>query len=209
MSVVRTPPSRMSTVSENSKSLMSPSTTTFAFGSAARITSTKSFTTCACWCRATSVCLTGGWKRPKSGSSPPLELKWFTTAKIFLPRARSSRASDLRVSTKAGLPGSMRPGLAESRGPEGWSITVVLVVEGIDLAVVVGRAAGRLDRGDERLPRDRRVRRAAVGLPVVVLHLLDRDQVGRAEMVDDQVRVAGKGGAVTRVEILDVVRPDD
>ena len=65
---------------------MSPSTMTRAFLNAARISSTKSFTTCACWWRCTSVDRAGGWKRPKSGWSPPFELKWFTITKIVCPR---------------------------------------------------------------------------------------------------------------------------
>src|SRR5438445_491987 len=47
-------------VSENSKSLKSPSTATSAFGSAARIESTKSFTICACWWRCSSEPRVGG-----------------------------------------------------------------------------------------------------------------------------------------------------
>ena len=75
-----TPPSRIASVSENSKSFRSPSTITFAFASSARMLSTKSFTTCACWCRCVSVTRLGGWKRPNSGSSPPFELKWLAIA---------------------------------------------------------------------------------------------------------------------------------
>ena len=53
--LVRTPPSRIDVVSENSKSLMSPSTATLALRSAARMSSTKSFTIAACWWRCTSL----------------------------------------------------------------------------------------------------------------------------------------------------------
>ncbi len=79
--------SRMSTVSENSKSLMSPSTTTFAFGSRGERSRRRSrVTTCAWPCRAISLRRTGGWAGPKSGWSSPFELKWLTTTKHgFLP----------------------------------------------------------------------------------------------------------------------------
>ena len=54
---------------------------------------------------------TGGWKRPNSGSSPPLELKWFAIANTVRPFQRNSAASGLRLLLNAGLVGSMRPGL--------------------------------------------------------------------------------------------------
>ena len=94
---------------------MSPSTTTSAFLSAARIWSTKSFTTCACWWRCVSVGLDGGWKRPKSGWSSPFELKWLTITKYVLPRYDgNSPASGLRLVAQAAFSGSIRPGLTAS-----------------------------------------------------------------------------------------------
>ena len=49
---------------------------------------------------------------------------------------------------------------------------------------------------------------AVFGRAVVVLDLLDREDVRRAEVVHDQVRVP-RERAVGRVEVLDVVGPDD
>ena len=59
----------------------------------------------------------GGWKRPSSGWSPPLELKWLATTKTGLPSQRTSPASGLREFANAVLAGSMRPGESDSRGP--------------------------------------------------------------------------------------------
>ncbi|NJL09576.1 MAG: hypothetical protein HC908_03395 [Calothrix sp. SM1_7_51] len=46
--------------SENSKSFKSPTTAIFAFGSTAKILSTKSFTACACCLRCASEVKVGG-----------------------------------------------------------------------------------------------------------------------------------------------------
>ena len=120
---------RIETVSDHSKSFRSPSTTTFAFGSSARIDATKSWTICACWCRCTSELRVGGWKWPSSGWSPPFELKWFAITNRWWPLNRNSPASGFRLVLNAVLFGSMRPGLAESSGPFGPFTTVVAVVE--------------------------------------------------------------------------------
>ena len=47
---------------------------------------TNAFTDAACRCRFGALDCTGGWKRPKSGSSPPFELKWFAIANRRWPR---------------------------------------------------------------------------------------------------------------------------
>ncbi len=85
----------------------------------------------------------------------------------------------------------------------------VLVVDRVDLPVPVGRPAGGRDRGDEHVPRRRRVGDGRVRSTVVVLHLLDREEIGRAQVVDDVVGVTGEDrGAVGGVEVLDVVGRD-
>ena len=56
---------------------------------------------------------TGGWKRPNSGSSPPLELKWLAMTKHRLAVQANSPASGLRLSFNAGFGGSIRPGLSD------------------------------------------------------------------------------------------------
>jgi hypothetical protein len=86
------------------------------------------------------------------------------------------------------LVGSIRPGDRVSAGSPFFLVTwvpVVLVVDRVDLARVVVRAAGR-DHGGGQLA-DRLVSgdHAVVGGAVVVLHLLDRDDVGRGQVGDD------------------------
>jgi hypothetical protein len=53
-----------------------------------------------------------------------------------------------------------------------------------------------LDHGQRNSAGDR-----AVGRAIVVLDLLDRQQVGRAQMVDDQLRVASEGPAVAGIQV--------
>src|SRR5439155_12197605 len=99
------------------KSLRSPRTITFALGSRARISLTKSLTACASALRCASVPRTGGWKRPNRGLSWVLDFQWLAITKSFLPRALNSPTSGLRTPSgldQAVLPGSMRPGLTES-----------------------------------------------------------------------------------------------
>jgi hypothetical protein len=88
-------------------------------------------------------------------------------------------------------------------------LAAVLAVHWVDLTERVRRAAGGLDCGDEHVPGVGGVRRAAVGRAVVVLDLLDRDQVRRPKVVQDQVRVSSECVSVARVEVLDVVGADD
>jgi hypothetical protein len=72
-------------------------------------------------------------------------------------------------------------------------LTAILVVDRVDLPVLVRRPADGLDRRDQPVPGCRGVRYSSVCGAVVVLDLLDREDVRRAEVVHDQVRVAGKG----------------
>jgi hypothetical protein len=74
------------------------------------------------------------------------------------------------------------------------------VVDRVDLPVGVGRSARALDGGDELGPGLVRGDRAVLGGAVVVLYLLDREDVGRLEIVDDDLRepanlVCGSVGA--------------
>ena len=62
---------------------------------------------------------------PVTALATPFELKWWTTTKTLRPRMRNSPASGLREFANALFVGSMRPGLADSRGPEGCETTVV------------------------------------------------------------------------------------
>ena len=75
------------------------------------MSSTKPPTISACWWRWVVEDCTGGCRRPNSGSSPPLELKWFAITNTVLPFQRNSPASGLRLLLNAGSFGSMRPGL--------------------------------------------------------------------------------------------------
>src|SRR5262249_31367059 len=101
------------TVSENSKSLRSPSTTTSALGSAARIFATKSWTTCACWCRCAAVTWIGGWRCPSSGSSPSFEVKWFAITNRWCPSNMNSRGR--APALPGAVRGGVRPGAARGR----------------------------------------------------------------------------------------------
>ena len=169
----------------------------------------KSRTIVACSWRWTSELRTGGWMRPNSGSSPPLELKWLAITNSVLPRTLNSPASGLRLLSNAGVgrvdpPGAERqlraaPGrvlLRRARGGPARAIdeldlpvgpeqeadadvaarlAAVRVVDRVDLAELVARAAGGGDRGDEARSTSRAasviaVRRRAV----VVLDLLER-----------------------------------
>ncbi len=86
-------------------------------------------------------------------------------------------------------------------------LAAVLVVDRVDLAVVVGGAAGRLDGVDQQAPRLRRADGPVVGGAVVVLDLLDGDQVGRAQVVDDHVGERRElRRRIARVQVLDVER---
>ena len=89
----------------------------------------------------------GGWKRPNSGWSPPLELKWFATANTVSPRQRNSPASGLRLVVNAGFGGSSRPGLNVSSGPDGPSTTSV---------AFVGVPPGRSTKASPRSVRNRK-----------------------------------------------------
>ena len=105
---------------ENSKSLRSPSTTTFGervdrAGCSVDERRSRSFACCVPL-RLAELRPAAG-RRPNSGSSPPLELKWLATTKIVLPFQVNSPASGLRLSSNAGSSGSMRPGLNVSCGP--------------------------------------------------------------------------------------------
>src|SRR3990170_4517673 len=81
----------------------------------------------------------------------------------------------------------------------------VRVVQRVDLAVAVAGAARRLDRLDQHVPRDRSVRHAGIRHTIVVLDLLDRQEIRRAEVVHDDLGVTRKCRPVTRVQVLDVV----
>ena len=59
---------------------------------------------------------TGGWKRPKSGWSPPFELKWLAIDEQLWPLNVNSPASGLRLLSKAGLVG-IDAARAERRAP--------------------------------------------------------------------------------------------
>jgi hypothetical protein len=88
-------------------------------------------------------------------------------------------------------------------------LAAVLVRGRVDLAVVVGRAAGGLDRRQQARERDVRRRRRRAGGAVVVLDLLEAEDVRRAQVADDLGRDAVV--AVLRVEpikVLDVVAGD-
>src|SRR6266511_1456253 len=112
-----TPPARsVCSAVENSKSLKSPRVTMFALGSTARIWSTKSFSTWACWFRCVSEARCGGWKRPNSGWSPPFELKWLAIMKKLRFRILNSAASGFRLELHAALVGSLRQS-SELSGP--------------------------------------------------------------------------------------------
>ena len=104
---------RMFIVSENSKSLMSPRTTTFAFASTARIESTGSFTICLLV--ALGLGRADGRLEPSnSGLSPPFELKWFVIRKNLSPRNVNSPASGFRLA-----PRPVRAGSTLARGELG------------------------------------------------------------------------------------------
>ena len=81
-------------------------------------------------------------------------------------------------------------------------------LDGIDLAVLVGGATGGLDRLQEAGPGRGRVHDGAAGAArdaVVVLHLLDADDVGRPEVVHDQLgEVVVLGLWIGAGEVLDV-----
>ena len=88
-------------------------------------------------------------------------------------------------------------------------LAAVLVVDRVDLAELVGRPAGGRDGGDELVERRGGIDDAVVGGAVVVLDLLEREDVRRAQVVDDQAgeRLELRRG-VARVEVLDVERAD-
>ena len=54
----------------------------------------------------------GGWNRPKSGWSPPLEERWAAMAKNVLPFQTNSPTSGTRDAVHAADPGSIRAGEA-------------------------------------------------------------------------------------------------
>ena len=162
---------------------------------------------------------TGGWNRPNSGSSPPLQLKWLAITKTVLPRNVNSPASGLRLLSNAGFVGSIRPGRvgqldlaadrrrrrpAWSASPPGRSTNYSRAVGAEQepdpdvaarLAAVLRCSPGRSARQSyagppaaaiaatswcERL-RPRRPCRRSTGA-VVVLDLLQREDVGRAQV---------------------------
>ena len=84
--------------------------------SIARMAPTNSRTSVACARRCTSLTRAGGWNRPNSGWSPPLELKWLATRNRGLSLKTNSPTSGLRLLVHASLAGSIRPGDTESRG---------------------------------------------------------------------------------------------
>lgn len=96
--------------------MRSPATTTSAFGSTLRTSSTKPRTASACRTRWVSEVRAGGWKRLSRPWSPPLELKWLATTKTGRPWKENWPARGLRLFAQAALPGSIRPGEAVRRG---------------------------------------------------------------------------------------------
>ena len=231
---------RIDTVSENSKSLMSPSTTIFAFRSASSSSSTNEFTIAACWCRCTSLLRIGGWKRPNSGSSPPLEFRWLPIAKSVRPlpaelaRERLAAVRERRV-RRIDPPGAVeelgaagcvddlvrchcrpaRPvderqsavGAEEEALPDvAARLAAVLVEQRVDLAVLVRRAALRLDRRDQHLPGQAGIGRR-VRWPGRCCPAPPRSRRGRASAGCATIRPRQGGELlrrVGRVEVLDV-----
>ncbi len=93
------------------------------------IAPTNSRTSVACASRCASVTRAGGWKRPNSGWSPPLELKWLATTNTVLSLKTNSPASGLRLLVQAVLAGSIRPGDTDRCGlPFGPATTSTAVV---------------------------------------------------------------------------------
>ncbi len=97
----------------------------------------------------------------------------------------------------------------ESDADVAAGLAAVSVVDRVDLAELVGRAAFRLDRGDELVQRLGRIHDPIVRRPVVVLDLLEREQVRRAHVVDDEGReLLELRIGIARIEVLDVERAD-
>src|SRR6266516_6033245 len=113
----------------NWKSFRSPSTTTSAFLSTARICCTKSWTTCAWPARCTADDCAGNWNRPSAPWSPPFESKWLPTTNTVWPWNRNSPTSGLRLVVHTGLVGSIRPGESVRSGLPCDFTTAVPVVE--------------------------------------------------------------------------------
>ena len=66
---------------------------------------------------------------------------------------------------------------------------------------------GKVQRVDQHLPGGRGIGGAVVDRAIIVLDLLDRDDVRRVQIVGDGVGDGGEaGGAVARIEIVDVER---
>ena len=97
------------------------------------------------------------------------------------------------------------------------AVVVGRLHQGVDREVVVGRSAGGLDCGDQPLERPAciellrargRIVIAVVDITVVVLDLLERDDVGCAQVLDDLPRdlVALSIVAVHRAQVQNVVR---
>ena len=104
-------------MSENSKSLMSPSTTMLARASTARIESTKSLTTWACWCRCTSRDASRRLEAAEQRIVAALGVEVVGDHEHRLARGSvNSPTSGLRLSFHAVLVGSIRPGLNDSCG---------------------------------------------------------------------------------------------
>ena len=71
-------------------------------------------------------------------------------------------------------------------------LAAVLVVDRVDLAELVGRAAGGRDRRDQRVAGQLASTIAVVGGAVVVLDLLEAMMSGDLQVVDDQAGQRGR-----------------
>ena len=116
------------------------------------------------------------------------------------PRRRRRRSAGAVDERKAAVGAEDE---ADADVPTG--LAAVRVVDGVDLPVGIRRAAGRRDRGHERVECRAAVDDAVVHRPVRILDLLQRDDVRRLQVRDDQPgQLVELVRRIARVEVLDV-----
>ena len=78
-------------------------------------------------------------------------------------------------------------------------------IDGIDLAIFIRRAARSRNRSDQSFQRDVGIDDSIAHSARIVLHFFQSDQVGRFEVVDDELRQRVElGRAVAWVEVFDI-----